>query len=106
MVEKSHHSKTKATPEQIARKLSILIEINQAVSRNLNLEDSLIAALQILAVSYKIKSGAVFLFDENEDLLKMVASIGYKKEMAKVKYRPGEGLTGKIAETGKPLVVA
>jgi Nif-specific regulatory protein len=105
MAEKNLQSKVKSTPEQIARKLSILIEINQAVSRNLNLEDSLIATLQILAVSYKIKSGAVFLFDEDERLLKMVASIGYNKEIAKVTYRPGEGLTGKIAETGKPLVV-
>jgi Nif-specific regulatory protein len=106
MAEKNQSSRVKSTPEQIARKLSILIEINQAVSRKLNLEDSLIATLQILAVSYKIKSGAVFLFDEDESILNMVASIGYKKEIAKVAYRPGEGLTGKIAETGKPLVVA
>ena len=84
MAEKNHTTKVKSTAEQIARKLSILIEINQAVSRNLNLEDSLIATLQILAVSYKIKSGAVFLFNEEEDLLRMVASIGYKKEIAKV----------------------
>ena len=105
MSDKNHHAKAKSTPEQIARKLSILIEINQAVSRNLNLEDSLIATLQILAGQYKIKSGAVFLYDDDEDLLKMVASIGYKKEIAKVTYRLGEGLTGKIAETGKPLTV-
>ena len=97
MAEKNQSSRVKSTPEQIARKLSILIEINQAVSRKLNLEDSLIATLQILAVSYKIKSGAVFLFDEDESILNMVASIGYKKEIAKVAYRPGEGLTGKIA---------
>ncbi len=105
MVEINHHPKGKSTPEQIIRKLSILVEINQAVSRNLNLEDSLTASLQILAGSYNIKSGAVYLFDEDENSLNMVVSIGYKKEIAKVSYRPGEGLTGKIAETGKPIVV-
>lgn len=104
MVEKGRQAKGKSTPEQITRKLSILVEINQAVSRNLNLEDSLTAALQILASSYNIRSGAVFLFNEDGDSLNMVVSIGYKKELAKVSYRPGEGLTGKIAETGKPVI--
>jgi Nif-specific regulatory protein len=97
--------KGKTAHEQIARRLSILVEINQAVSRSLNLEDSLTAALQILVGSYKIKSGAVFLFNEDNSRLSMVASIGYKKEVAKVTYNLGEGLTGKIAETGKPIIV-
>ena len=34
----------------------------------------------------------------------MAASIGYHEETAKTKYRLGEGLTGRIAETGKPIV--
>jgi GAF domain-containing protein len=83
MVEKIQSAKGKSTPEQIIRKLSILVEINQAVSRNLNLEDSLTAALQILAGSYNIKSGAVFLFNEDSNSLHMAVSIGYKKELAK-----------------------
>jgi Nif-specific regulatory protein len=105
MVEKNNQVKVKSVPEQITRKLSILVEINQAVSRNLNLEDSLNASLQILSGSYNIKSGAVFLFDEEDNFLNMAASIGYKKELAKISYHRGEGLTGKIAETAKPIVV-
>src|SRR4030067_3143580 len=89
----------------IIRKLSILVKINQAVSRSLNLQNSLNATLQVLHESYPIKSGAVFLMDEETGLLNMEASIGYRRETAKTVYKPGEGLTGRIAATAKPIIV-
>jgi Nif-specific regulatory protein len=91
--------------KKIARKLSLLLEINQAVSRNLNLQESLQATLKILQNSYKIKSGVVFLMDDDGKILNMTASIGYRTETAKTIYKLGEGLTGRIADTGKPIVV-
>jgi Nif-specific regulatory protein len=87
------------------KKLSILIEINKAVSRNLDLHSSLQATLKILQDSYNIKSGAVFLTDDSNHLLKLAASIGYRKDVAQTEYRFGEGLTGRIAETAKPIIV-
>jgi Nif-specific regulatory protein len=86
----------------IMQKLSILIEINEAVSRTIELRDSLLATLKVLQKSYNIKSGAVFLVDENSNLT-MATSIGYN-ELAKTTYTIGEGLTGKIAKTGKPII--
>jgi len=91
--------------ESIPRNLSLLVEINQAVSRNMDLKESLNAVLQILGNSYNIKSGSVFLLDSNEEYLVMEASVGYKPELAKTKYKIGEGLTGRVAETGKIVVV-
>lgn len=88
----------------IMKKLSILMEINQAISRTFDLGESLLATLKILQNSYKIKSGAVFLVDDEQKTLKMAASVGYKDDLAKTKYKMGEGLTGRIAETGKPIV--
>ncbi|MBN2426611.1 MAG: sigma 54-interacting transcriptional regulator, partial [Calditrichaceae bacterium] len=35
----------------------------------------------------------------------MVASVGYKIETAKSRYKIGEGLTGRVAETGKIIIV-
>ena len=87
------------------KKLSILIEINKAVSRNLDLHSSLQATLKILQDSYNIKSGAVFLTDDSNHLLKLAASIGYRKDVAQTEYRFGEGLTGRIAETAKAIIV-
>ncbi|RQW06032.1 AAA family ATPase [candidate division KSB1 bacterium] len=86
------------------KKLTILVEINNAIGRTFDLKESLIATLKILQKSYHIKSGAIFLTEEDGVTLSMTAAIGYKEETAKTKYRLGEGLTGRIAETGKPIV--
>ncbi|MEJ2052447.1 MAG: sigma 54-interacting transcriptional regulator [Calditrichaceae bacterium] len=91
--------------EVLPRQLSILIEINQAVSRSSDLKVALTSSLQILEKSYHIKSGSVFLLDEDEQYLSMAASIGYRAELAKTKYKVGEGLTGRVVESGKPIVV-
>lgn len=96
------------TPESSRRgikKLSILIDIHKAIGRNLDLQESLQATLQILLNSYKIKSGAIFLPDEDGKTLNLAAAIGYRTKLTKTKYAWGEGLTGRIAETGKPIVV-
>ena len=87
------------------KNLSILIEINQAVSRNPVLQDSLQATLQILQNEYKITSGAVLLTNEDDKSLKIITSIGYRIDNAKKEYKFGEGLTGRVADTGKPIVV-
>lgn len=87
------------------RKFSLLVDINQAINRNLGLKESLNAVLQILSKSYNIKSGAVFLLNEDDSLLKMAASIGFNQEIAKTEYRLDEGLTGRIAASGKPIIV-
>ena len=90
----------------VLEKLSILLEINQAVSRNLNLYESLPSTLKILQHSDKIKSGAVFLADSEEKQLELAASIGYRSDVAKAKHKLSEGLTSRIAETGKPIIVS
>lgn len=98
----------KQTPPKtsvILKKLSILVEMNQAVSRNLNLQESLQATLQILQNSYQISTGAVFLTNEDGKTLSLGACVGYQKDVMKTRYDFGEGLTGKIAETGKPIIV-
>ena len=87
------------------KKLSILIEINNAISRTFNLKESLMATLKILQKSYHIKSGTVVLAEDEGTTFVMSASIGYRNDPAKTKYKPGEGLTGRIAESGKPIIV-
>ena len=84
---------------------AILMEIHQAISRSSNLDEIFQASLQILQHSLNIKSGAFFLMDDTGKILNMAASLGYRAEAATVKYAVGEGLTGRIAETVKPIVV-
>ncbi len=98
-------NKLKKQHDSLLRKLSLLEEINQAVSRSLNLKESLDAALQILNNSFKIKAGALFLADEEGHVLTLETSIGYDGNVKNIRYRFGEGLTGQIAETKAPIVV-
>jgi Nif-specific regulatory protein len=91
--------------ESLVRKLNILQEIHHALSRTLNLRESLDAVLRILYHSYPIRYGAVFLQKEEEPLLFPYATVGYSLPLPNVSYRPGEGLTGQVAENGKPIVV-
>ncbi len=100
----TEQSKNQRDAAPLLNKLSMLVEINNAIGRNFNLIESLMATLKILQKSYNVKSGAVFLMDEDNVTLSMAASIGYHEKMAKTKFRLGEGLTGRIAETGKPIV--
>ena len=88
-----------------ASKLSILVEINQGLSRSLNMQESLNVTLQILKNSYQILSGAILLCDAEHKTLHLAASIGLPPHPAEEVYLYKEGLSGRIAETGKPVVV-
>ena len=88
----------------VLKKLSILVEINNAISRTFNLKESLMATLKILQKSYHIKSGAIVLAEDDGINFVMGATIGYRDEMTKTRYKIGEGLTGRIAESGKPII--
>ena len=87
----------------ISEKLDILAKINEAISRNMNLQESMNAILKILKQFYKINSGAIFLTKENSNKILPKANIGFKKEILKGQFRIGEGLTGKIIESGNPI---
>jgi Nif-specific regulatory protein len=66
---------------------------------------SLRAALKILSDFYHLKSGGIFIVDQNLLTLSMIASVGYDTDTAKKLYKLGEGLTGRVAESGKPVIV-
>ena len=85
--------------------MGMLLEINQAISRSLELRESLQAILHILNHSFQMISGSVFLVQEDGRTLQMAASVGFRTDVMKTKYAFGEGLTGRIAETAKPIIV-
>ena len=97
-------SKNRAATSKV-NKFSILLEISQAVSRELNVEEAARTILKILYNSLPIKSGTVMLLSDSGKTLNTVASIGYRDDHVKAEYQLGEGLSGRILETGKPIVV-
>jgi len=92
------------SPNLALKKLSILVEINQAISRTLDLKSSLEAILLILQKSYQILSGAIYLREGDTSHFSLTASIG-KNPLESVKEQNIHILFSRISESGNPVVV-
>jgi Nif-specific regulatory protein len=86
------------------RRLSSLLDITQALSGTLDLKAALHRVLEILARHHGATRGLVTLLHESGDL-RVEASDGIEKGKPQARYRMGEGITGRVVETGRPIVV-
>jgi len=90
----------------ILKKLSLLMEINRAVSRNLNLSESLRTILKILRQSYAMPAGAIYLSAADNKSIQLAAALGFRQTAKNhPSLQPGEGLIGRIIETGQPVII-
>ncbi len=95
------------TPEQVeARKLATFLETGQMLAGTFELKEALSRVLATLARHHGMMRGAVMLLDHDTTELRIVASHGLDEVGARrVKYQLGEGITGRVAQTGRPVVV-
>jgi Nif-specific regulatory protein len=91
-------------PAREARRLSTLLEVSQALSGTLNLKASLHRVLEVLARHHGAIRGIVSVLDGDGDL-RVEASDGIGDGPRLVRYRIGEGITGKVVQSGRPIVV-
>src|SRR5450432_4534575 len=91
-------------PTRETRRLSTLLEVSQALSGTLNLKASLHRVLEILARHHGAVRGIVSVLDEDGEL-RVEAADGIGDSLRLVRYRVGEGITGKVVQSGKPIVV-
>lgn len=87
-----------------ARKLTTLVEISQALSGTLNLKHSLHRVLEILERRQNMFRSAVTLLHPDSGL-SIEASLGITDKGQRARYRVGEGVTGRVVESGKPVVI-
>jgi Nif-specific regulatory protein len=94
-----------AAPAEV-RKLSDLLEVSQTLGSTLNLKTALHRILEILEQSHGTVSGSVILRDEDTGDLVVEAATGPSAQAARqVRYRVGEGITGRVVQSGRPVVV-
>ncbi|MGE0450705.1 MAG: sigma 54-interacting transcriptional regulator [Vicinamibacterales bacterium] len=87
-----------------SRRLSTLLEVSQALSGTLNMRSALHRVLEILAKHHgTVRSLITLLHDTRE--LRVEASDGLDAPSHSVRYRIGEGIIGKVVESGRPIVV-
>ena len=88
------------------RILSALLEISKVLSSSFDLEKNLSRTMSVLGDFLEMERGSVFLLDYKTKELRIVAAHGLTKEqIARGKYRIGEGIVGRVLEKGSPLVV-
>src|SRR5437870_8463404 len=87
-----------------ARRLATLLEVSQALSGTLNQKAAFHRVLEILARHHGAVRGLVSLLHADGDL-RVEASDGLPETPRIVSYRLGEGITGRVVQSGKPIVV-
>ena len=84
------------------RKLTSLVEISQALSGSLKLAESLPVVLETLERHHSVVRASVTLADEDSGELYLTGSSG---ETARNRPRAGEGMIGRVIESGRAVVV-
>ena len=92
-----------STAARDARRLSTLLEVSQALSGTLNLKAAMQRVLQTLIRHHSVVRGMVTLLREGE--LQVEAVEGFEDRARSIRIKVGEGITGKVVESGKPIVV-
>src|SRR5262245_65500702 len=92
-----------ATGARDARRLSTLLEVSQALSGTLNFKSALQRVLVTLMRHHSVVRGMVTLLRDGE--LQVEAVEGFEDRARTIRIKLGEGITGKVVESGKPIVV-
>ncbi len=93
---------TQGTQEKL---LKALIEIGQELASTIDLDVLLNRILRISSDVFHFENAIIRLLDETSGLLVTAASYGYAEEVTRPGIRLGQGVMGKVALGGKPILV-
>lgn len=106
---KSSMEETKSLTEQLERKdreLLVLLEISKILSSSFNLQENLYKSLKVLSEILDMQRATITLYDPETNTLQITVAYGLTPEqMKRGIYKRGEGIVGKVFETGEPIVV-
>jgi Nif-specific regulatory protein len=88
-----------------SRRLQDLLELSKTLASTPNLSTSLPRALELLSRSQGATAASVALLDPATGELVIEAATGVSWQTRQIRYRVGEGITGRVVQTGKPIVV-
>ncbi len=95
--------------EKIERKLkelSLLFDISQALDQSMDIREVLLPTLQALADHMGMSRGTLTLLNRKTGEIAIEVAHGLSPvQKRRGKYRLGEGVTGKVVQTGKPAIV-
>jgi Nif-specific regulatory protein len=96
---------TTGTPNNEVRRLATLLDTSQALTGTIDLKSALHRVLEVLGRHHGAVRSSVVMLDEDTGQLQVEASDGLDRPGYRVSYQLGEGITGRVVESGKPIVV-
>ena len=85
--------------------IAVLNEVSQIFDRELSTHVALRQILEILKNRYSVIRGVIALLDAESGEIRIDVSVGLPDAGRFASYRLGEGITGKVVQTGRPIVV-
>ncbi|MCG8563841.1 MAG: GAF domain-containing protein, partial [Desulfobacterales bacterium] len=87
-------------------KIALLYEISEALNQHMDMKKSLFKVLSVLSDSLNLVRGIIFLKNRETGEIRIEIAHGISEEITRqIKYLPGEGIIGKVVESGKPARV-
>jgi len=88
------------------RELSAILEVSKVLTTSFDLEKNLTSAMKTLSKHLEMQRGCVYLLESTTKELRIVAAYGLTKdEIKRGKYKIGEGIVGRVIESGSPMFV-
>lgn len=92
--------------KKLSRDVEVLSDVARAFTETLNLEQTLKSILKTLDTHLKLQRGTITLFDPQSETIKTEIAHGVSKASQKMgTYKVGEGIVGRVFETGKEVVI-
>ncbi|GMW02462.1 MAG: sigma-54-dependent Fis family transcriptional regulator [Candidatus Hydrogenedentota bacterium] len=86
--------------------LALLFEISQILERSLDLRDEMGHVLSAISDNTGMMRGTITLLNRHTHEIFIEAAHGLSTtQRERGRYRPGEGITGRVVETGRPIAV-
>ena len=97
------HSEVKA---KFAAEVQLLGDIAKAFAESLDLEETLKSILKSLDTHLKLRRGTITLLDPETEMIRIKVAHGLsERSRSQASYRVGEGITGRVVQTGEEIVV-
>ena len=93
------------TPRHDQQQLATLLEIGQVLGAAADFEDGLYGALEVLCQRMGMRLGTLSLIQGDSEVAIEIAYGLSDAEIDRGRYRVGEGITGRVVQSGKPVIV-
>ena len=86
--------------------MTLLFEVSQLLDKSMDLKEVIAPVLQTISDSTSFNTLVLTLIDENTGKISVESSLGLPEKVTKqAVYKLGEGITGKVVESGEPMII-